>query len=51
MDKIEFECRLCKKITMQIERIVTDRLPAGVKVLECTVCSALGVCLVGDDDA
>ena len=43
---IEFECRKCKKITKQIERIITDNLPDHVKVLQCTRCGNMGVCLL-----
>ena len=46
MSKIRYECRKCKKITDQLERIVTDNLPPNVKVLECTVCGIMGVCLL-----
>ena len=45
-DSIRFECRSCKKITAQIERIVTNNLPPNVKVLQCTVCSKMSVCLL-----
>ena len=45
---VRFECRKCKKITNQIERIVTDTLPPNVKVLECTTCGVMGVCLMGE---
>ena len=45
-DTIKFECRKCKKITAQIERIVTDNLPPNVKTLQCTVCGAMGICLL-----
>ena len=48
---IRFECRSCKKITEQIERIVTDNLPPNVKVLECSVCGIMGVCLLEATDA
>ena len=44
--EILHECRLCKKITRQIIRVVTDNLPPNVHVLECTVCSVMGVALV-----
>lgn len=44
------ECRNCKRITKQIERIITDLLPPGVKTLECCKCGALSVCLVGEQD-
>lgn len=43
---IMHECRLCKKITRQIIRVVTDKLPPNVHVLQCTVCSAMGVAMV-----
>jgi uncharacterized Zn finger protein len=43
---IEFECRKCKKVTKQIERIITDNLPEHVKVLQCTRCGTMGVCLL-----
>lgn len=43
---IRFECRSCKKVTKQLERIVTDNLPPNVKVLQCTVCSKMSVCLL-----
>ena len=48
---IRFECRLCKKVTNQVERIVTDNLPPNVKVLECSVCGVMGVCLLKATDA
>ena len=45
-ESIRFECRSCKKITDQFERIITDTLPPNVKVLQCTVCSKMSVCLL-----
>ena len=45
-ESIRVECRSCKKVTEQIERIVTDNLPANVKVLQCKVCSKMSVCLL-----
>jgi len=45
---IKYECRKCKKITNQIERIVTDNLPGHVKVLQCTQCAKMGVCVMED---
>ena len=45
-ESIRFECRNCKKITEQIERIVTNNLPPNVKVLQCTICSKMSVCLL-----
>ena len=46
MDIIRFECRKCKKVTDQIERIITDNLPPYVKTLQCTKCGVIGVCMV-----
>jgi hypothetical protein len=46
MEQLQFECRVCKKKTAQIIRIVTDNLPEHVKVLECTVCGVMGIGLV-----
>jgi len=46
MSEINFECRKCKKVTKQLERVVTDNLPPHVKVLECTVCGVMGVCAI-----
>jgi hypothetical protein len=50
-ESIRFDCRSCKKITEQIERIVTDNLPPNVKVLQCTKCGCMGVCLIECSDA
>ena len=49
-DYIRFDCRKCKKVTNQVERIVTNNLPPNVKVLECTSCGIMGVCLFKDTD-
>lgn len=43
---IKFECRMCHKKTEQIERIVTDNLPANVKTLQCTKCGSMSICLI-----
>ena len=40
------ECRACKRVTEQIERIITDNLPPYVKTLQCTKCGVMGVCMV-----
>ena len=48
MDTLLANCRLCKKTTMQRERIVTDKLPPNVKVLECLKCGVMGVVLLED---
>jgi CRISPR/Cas system-associated exonuclease Cas4 (RecB family) len=42
----KYECRPCKKVTDQIERIITDNLPPYVKTLQCTKCGVIGVCMV-----
>ena len=44
MEQLQFECRVCKKKTTQSIRIVTDNLPAYVKVLECTTNKKRGGC-------
>ena len=49
-DYIHYECRKCKKVTNQVERIVTDNLPPNVKVLMCCVCGIMGVCLLEATD-
>ena len=49
MEQLQFECRVCKKVTNQLIRIITDNLPEHVKVLECTICSTMGVALVGNN--
>jgi hypothetical protein len=46
MTTYKYECRPCKKVTDQIERIITDNLPPYVKTLQCTKCGVIGVCLV-----
>ena len=46
MTTYKYECRACKKVTDQIERIITDNLPPYVKTLQCTKCGVIGVCLV-----
>ena len=47
MDTIQFECRLCKKVTKQLIRLVTDNLPPGVEVIQCTKCEVVGVAQIG----
>jgi hypothetical protein len=51
MELIDYNCRICGHLTKQRERVVTNNLPPNVKVLECTVCSTMGICLMeGFDD-
>jgi len=49
MEQMQFECRVCKKTTTQLVRIITDNLPDHVKVLQCVTCSTMGVALVGNN--
>jgi hypothetical protein len=43
MQSIEHMCRICKEVTLQITRRVSDLLPPNVHVLECTGCGCLGI--------
>jgi hypothetical protein len=43
MESIQFECRKCKRITKQLIHKITDNLPAGVEVIQCTKCEVMGV--------
>jgi hypothetical protein len=51
MQTLSFECRVCKKITKQVIMKITDNLPAGVEVLQCTKCEVMGVAQIGVSDA
>ena len=51
METIKYECRKCKKVTDQIERIITDNLPPNVKTLQCTKCGCMSVCLMEANNA
>ena len=46
MELLDYNCRICQRLTKQRERVVTNNLPPNVKVLECTVCSTMGICLM-----
>lgn len=50
MQTLNFECRLCKKVTKQVIMRITDNLPAGVEVLQCTKCEVMGVAQIGTAD-
>ena len=50
-ETITAPCRICKKDTKQLERIVTHNLPPNVKVLQCCKCEAMGVVLIESADA
>ena len=43
MQQVQFECRICKKVTKQVIHKITDNLPAGVEVIQCTKCEVMGV--------
>ncbi len=45
---LKTSCRICKRITEHVERIVTDNLPEYVKVLECLKCGVMGVVMMED---
>jgi hypothetical protein len=51
METIQFECRKCKKVTKQLVHKVTDNLPDGVEVIQCTKCEVMGVALIGASNA
>jgi hypothetical protein len=51
MEQVQFECRICKKITRQLVHKITDNLPAGVEVIQCTKCEVMGVAQIRGTDA
>jgi len=51
MQTLNFECRMCKKVTKQVIMKITDNLPAGVEVLQCTKCEVMGVAQILVQDA
>jgi hypothetical protein len=51
MQTLNFECRKCKKVTKQVIMKITDNLPAGVEVLQCTKCEVMGVAQIGVENA
>jgi hypothetical protein len=51
METIQFECRKCKKMTKQLIHKITDNLPNGVEVIQCTKCEVMGVAQIGDSNA
>jgi len=48
MEQLRFKCRMCKKETMQLIRIITDNLPPNVKTIQCSVCSVMTVAMIGE---
>jgi hypothetical protein len=51
MDTVQFECRKCKKVTKQVIHKVTDNLPTGVEVIQCTKCEVMRVAQIGQPNA
>jgi hypothetical protein len=51
MTKLHYNCRLEKKLTVQVVQTVCDLLPPNVHVLQCTGCGYLSVALVDIDTA
>jgi hypothetical protein len=51
MQQVQFECRICKKVTKQVIHKITDNLPVGVEVIQCTKCEVMGVAQIGVTDA
>ena len=51
METLSIACRVCKKVTKQVIMKITDNLPAGVEVLQCTKCEVMGVAQIGVHDA
>ena len=51
MEHLQFECRICKKVTKHLIHKITDNLPQGVEVIQCTKCEVMGVAQIGETDA
>ena len=51
MEQVQFECRICKKVTRQLVHKITNNLPQGVEVIQCTKCEVMGVAQIGVKDA
>ena len=51
MEQLQFECRVCKKVTRQLIHKITDNLPQGVEVIQCTKCEVMGVAQIGNTNA
>jgi len=52
MRRVEYYCRTksCRKVTIQLVRIVTDRLPYGVEVIQCVQCSNETIALIKPEE-
>ena len=51
MDKLRFKCRVCKKETEQLIRVITANLPPNIKTIQCCVCSTMTVARIGEANA
>ena len=51
METLQFECRMCKKITKQLIVRITDLLPPGVETIQCATCSCMTVAQIGVSNA
>ena len=51
MEQVQFECRICKKVTRQLVHKITDNLPQGVEVIQCTKCEVMGDAQIGGKNA
>jgi hypothetical protein len=51
MEQVQFECRICKKVTRQLVHKITDNLPEGVEVIQCTKCEVMGVAQIRGTNA
>jgi len=50
MEQLRFNCRVCKKETEQLVRVITNNLPPNVKTIQCCVCSTMTVAMIGASD-
>ena len=50
MEQLRYKCRVCKKETEQLVRVITDNLPENVKTIQCCVCSTMTVARIGASD-
>jgi hypothetical protein len=52
MRKVEHYCRSrsCRRVTIQLVRIVTDQLPYGVEVIQCIKCSNQTIALIKPEE-
>ena len=51
MEQLQFECRRCRKKTLQEIVRITDLLPPGTETIQCTICTTMTVALIGESNA